>query len=59
MASTNAGVGLLDVADLFPADFLLQLFDHADDLDDRVVAEFDRVGDIVFLHFASSRLRSC
>ena len=34
------------------AGLLLQLFDHADDLDDRLVAELDRVGDVVFLHLA-------
>ncbi len=48
----EAGVGLLDVADLFAAGLLLELLDHADDFDDDLVAELDGIGDVVFLGLA-------
>ena len=56
IASTKPGVGLLDVADLLLAGLLLQLLDHPDDLDDRLVAELDRVGDVVLVHLAAADL---
>jgi hypothetical protein len=42
MSPTLGLAGLLD-----------QFFDHADDFDDGLVAEFDGVGDVVFLHLAA------
>ncbi len=50
----EAGIGMLDLADLGLAGLLLQLFDHADDFDDGLVAEFDGIGDVVFLHLAAA-----
>ena len=45
IASTQPGSGCLISPTLSWPALLLQLLDHADDLDDRLVAELDRVGD--------------
>src|SRR5437016_4846637 len=53
----KTGLGVLEIADLFLLRRLgLQLFDHADDLDDRLVGELDRVGDVVLADFAAAQL---
>ena len=53
----EAGLGRLGLEDLFLLGrFGLKLFDHADDLDHRLVPELDGVGDVVLTDLAPAQL---
>ena len=52
----EAGIGLLDLADLGFAGLGHQFFDQADDFDDGLVAELDGVGDFIFFDLPAAEL---
>ena len=52
----KAWFGMLHVAHFFARGALLQFLDHADNLDDRLVGKFNRVGDVIFFRLAAAKL---